>query len=140
MTLVEIEMKILMQKGVKIPSKWEYFIFGQNFCKSTRYFLEKFTQLEKFKRPPVAKVVTNFKSVVHRLNPHVFQSFLTKTWQDQVLPSHVHGKIQPHSTQFWLWFYSITTFFWDTLHNISLISHLSHHKDQVYKQCTTYDI
>ena len=31
-----------------------------------------------------------------------FWSFLTKTKQDQALPSHVHGKICPHSTQFWL--------------------------------------
>ena len=35
-----------------------------------------------------------------------FWSFLTKTKQDQVPPSHIH------STQFWLWFCSITTFFW----------------------------
>ena len=32
---------------------------------------------------------------------NVFWSLLTKTKQDQVLPSHVHGKTWPHSTQFW---------------------------------------
>ena len=31
-----------------------------------------------------------------------FWSFLTKTKQDQVPPSHVNGKIEPHSTQYWL--------------------------------------
>ena len=41
----------------------------------------------------------------------IFWSFLTKTKQDQALPSHVHGKIWPHSAQFWLWFFSISTFF-----------------------------
>ena len=45
----------------------------------------------------------------------VFWSFLTKTKQDQAPPSHVHGKIWPHSTQFWLWFCSIGALFWDTL-------------------------
>ena len=30
----------------------------------------------------------------------LFWSFLTKTKQDQATPSHVHGKIWPHSTQF----------------------------------------
>ena len=40
----------------------------------------------------------------------VFWSFLTKTRQDQELPSHVHGKIQPHSTQFWLGLCSISAF------------------------------
>ena len=29
----------------------------------------------------------------------IFWSFLTKTMQDQALPSHVHGKIWPHSAQ-----------------------------------------
>ena len=36
-------------------------------------------------------------------NPFVWKSifwlFLTKTKQDQALPSHVHGKIWPHSAQ-----------------------------------------
>ena len=31
-----------------------------------------------------------------------FWSFHTKTTQDQTLPSDVHDKIWPHSTQFWL--------------------------------------
>ena len=47
---------------------------------------------------------------------NVFLVFLTKK-QDRALLSHVHGKIQPHSTQFWLWFLSISTIFWDTLYN-----------------------
>ena len=45
-----------------------------------------------------------------------FWSFPTKTKQDQALPSHVHGKVWPHSAQFRLWFLSISTFFWDTLY------------------------
>ena len=40
----------------------------------------------------------------------IFRSFLTKTKPDEAFPSHVHGKIQPHSTQFLLWFCSINTF------------------------------
>ena len=41
-----------------------------------------------------------------------FLLILTKTKQDQALPSNVHGRIWPHSAQFWLWFFSIGTFFW----------------------------
>ena len=43
----------------------------------------------------------------------IFWSFLTKTKQDQAPPSHVNGKIYSHrhSTQFWLWFCSFSTFF-----------------------------
>ena len=44
-----------------------------------------------------------------------FWSFLTKTEQNQALPSQAHVKIWPHSAQFWLWFFSISTYFWDTL-------------------------
>ena len=33
---------------------------------------------------------------------YFFGSFLTKTKQDQAIPSHVHGKIWPRRTQFWL--------------------------------------
>ena len=40
----------------------------------------------------------------------VFWSFLIKTKQDQALPSHIHGKIWPHSIQFWLWFCSSSAF------------------------------
>ena len=36
---------------------------------------------------------------------NVLGPFFTKTKQDQALLSHVHGKIQPHSTQFLLWFF-----------------------------------
>ena len=43
--------------------------------------------------------------------PGVLQSFIitlnkdeSKSSQCQALPSHVHGKIWPHSTQFWLGF------------------------------------
>ena len=42
--------------------------------------------------------------------PDVLQSFITlnkddsKSRQYQALPSNVHGKIWPHSTQFWLGF------------------------------------
>ena len=32
----------------------------------------------------------------------IFWLFLTKTKQDQALPSHVYGKIWPHIAQFWL--------------------------------------
>ena len=40
-----------------------------------------------------------------RLGPKfVFWLFLTKNEQDHALPSHVHVKIWPHSTQFWLGF------------------------------------
>ena len=42
---------------------------------------------------------------------NVLGPFFTKTKQDQALLSHVHGKIQPHSTQFLLCFFSIGTFF-----------------------------
>ena len=45
----------------------------------------------------------------------IFWSFLTKIKQDPALQSHVHGKIWPHSAQFWLCFFPISTFFWDTL-------------------------
>ena len=41
----------------------------------------------------------------------IFWSFVTKTKQDQALPSNVDGRIWPHSAQFWLWFFSICTFF-----------------------------
>ena len=41
----------------------------------------------------------------------IFRSFLTKTNPDQAFPSHVHDKVLPHSTQLWLWFCSISTFF-----------------------------
>ena len=47
---------------------------------------------------------------------YYFWSFLTKTKQDQALPSHVHGENWPHSTQFWLVFFSFSQFFWDTLY------------------------
>ena len=46
----------------------------------------------------------------------IFWSFLTKTKQDQALPSHVHGKIWPQSAQFRLQLFSISTLFWDTLY------------------------
>ena len=42
---------------------------------------------------------------------NVFWPFLTKTKQDQVLPSYVHGKIWPHSTQLWLGFFLLVNFF-----------------------------
>lgn len=57
------------------------------------------------------------RAMVHRPNHQwlatlgpgkCFWSFLTK--QDQVPPSHVYGKTQPHSAQFWLGFCSISTF------------------------------
>ena len=38
--------------------------FHISFCKEIRCFLEKFTQLENFTRPPVVMVATNFKSVL----------------------------------------------------------------------------
>ena len=41
----------------------------------------------------------------------VFWSFLTKTKQDQQLPSQVHGKIWAHSTQFWFDFVLLGNFF-----------------------------
>ena len=41
-----------------------------------------------------------------------FWSFLTKTKQDQVPQTQVHGTIYPATTQFWLWFCFIGTFFW----------------------------
>ena len=44
-----------------------------------------------------------------------FLSFLTKIKQDQALPSHVAGKILPHSTQFWFGSFSFVILFWDTL-------------------------
>ena len=46
---------------------------------------------------------------------NVFGSFLTKTKQDQALPSHVNGKVLPHSTQFLLGFFSISQYFGDIL-------------------------
>ena len=49
----------------------------------------------------------------------IFWSFLTKTKLDQAFPSHVYGKILHHSNQFWLWFCSISTFFWDTLYSFA---------------------
>ena len=49
----------------------------------------------------------------------IFWSFLTKTKPDQAFPSHVYGKILHHSNQFWLWFCSISTFFWDTLYSFA---------------------
>ena len=47
-------------------------------------------------------------------------SFLTKTMQDQALPSHVNGKICPRSTQFWLRFWASAALFLDTrkVHNV----------------------
>ena len=42
---------------------------------------------------------------------NVFCWFLTKTKQNQALPRHFDGEIWPHSTQFWLWLFSISTFF-----------------------------
>ena len=42
-----------------------------------------------------------------------FWSFLTKTKQDQAFLSHVHGKIWPHSTQFWVMiFFFYLSLFW----------------------------
>ena len=40
-----------------------------------------------------------------------FWLFLTKAKPDQAFPSDVHGKIWPHSTQFWVMIFSISPVF-----------------------------
>ena len=45
---------------------------------------------------------------------NIFESFLTLTEQDQALPSHGHRKIRPHSTKFWLGFFSLLVTFFET--------------------------
>ena len=60
-------------------------------------------------RTPVAGTPCVWKNVF-------FWSFHNKTKQNQALPNHVHGENWPHSTQFWLVFFSFSQFFWDTLY------------------------
>ena len=44
-------------------------------------------------------------AILTRLGPEIiFWQFFTRTQRDQALPSHVHGKILPHSIHFWLGF------------------------------------
>ena len=57
---------------------------------------------------PVANTPCVWKSILC--------TFLTKTKPNQALPSYEYGKIWPNSAQFWLWFFCISTFFWDTLY------------------------
>ena len=53
--------------------------------------------------------------MVHRLNHQCTQwacmMFFGRSLISAPIPSHVHGKIKPHSTQFWSWFSSIGHFF-----------------------------
>ena len=58
--------------------------------------------------PPCTGSVTS--SRLPCVQKSIFWPVLTKTKQDWALPSHVHGKIWPHSAQFWLWFFLLVLF------------------------------
>ena len=58
----------------------------------------------------VVKQVMDGGAVVIRGTPQ----FLTKSKQDQALPSYVSREIWSHSTQYWLGFF-LAVIFWETL-------------------------
>ena len=71
----------------------------------------------------------------YQLDLEILHWSLNKVKCSQV-PSHVHGQIGPHSTQFWLDFWAPAAFcynnpFWDSLYIAYCMTHLDHILDVV---------